>query len=101
MQRWAGRAGVALVTFLSLGFALKMYENGPEIRRPVGPTLPAAIGHDLQRQQRRLGATIDAIRNLAPRPPQSVAPGPVDPDDAPPEINQDVDQSSIAAVRWV
>jgi len=102
MQRWAGRVSVTLVMFMSLGLALKLYENSPEIRRPTGPTLPAAIGNDLQRQQRRLGVTIDTIRNLSPRPPQSIVPAPVDSEmQDPPEINNDVDQSSIAAVRWV
>jgi hypothetical protein len=103
VQRWVTRAGLTCAASVALAIAWQGYVNGPDVRRPDGLTIPAAIGHDLQHQQHRIGSMIQTIRNLSPRPAQP------DLESAPPEseplpdqpIDEDVNRSSIAPMRWV
>jgi hypothetical protein len=76
-----------------------IHEQGPDARRPVGPTIPSAIGQELDAQQQRLQRAIQTIRNLAPPPPQ---PRERSRDgEYYEEIGPDVDESGIGPVRWL
>ena len=102
LRRWASRAGLTCAAAVAIAMGWKMYLDGPEIRRPSGPTIPSAIGHDVIRQQRNIGAVLQTIRNLSPRvePSDDQSQPAREPDEAPPP-NDDVNQSTIAPVRWV
>ena len=110
IRRWASRAGLTCASAIAIAIGWKMYLDGPDIRRPSGPTIPSAIGHDVLHQQHKIGAILQTIRNLAPRtePSDSQVQPMNDPDAAPaqdapeaPGVDEDVNQSSIAPVRWV
>lgn len=99
LRRWSSRAGISLVAALAMAVGMKFYVNSDQIRRPVGPTIPAALGQDLQRQQDRLGNVIQTIRSLsAPRPATNQ---PAQPQDEPRPLNDDVHGAPHAPIRWV
>ncbi len=73
IRRWAGRTllGAALAFAVATGFLI--HARSVQARRPVGPTLPAAIRNDLDRHQHAISATIQTIRQFQPRLPAPVA----------------------------
>ena len=42
IRQWGTRAGLALSAMIAIAIGLQVYENGPTIRKPVGPTIPSA-----------------------------------------------------------
>jgi hypothetical protein len=100
LQQWASRVGVLLAAALALGIGLRFYEHSSAMRRPAGLTIPDALGNDLQLQQHRIGNVIRTIRSLSPKPPQD-RPSRSAPEAGPPSLNDDVNDWSIAPVRWV
>lgn len=65
LRLWGQRSGIVLAAALALGVGVRVFESSSDIRRPEGPTIPAAIGNDLQRHQQHLGDVIKRIRTLA------------------------------------
>jgi hypothetical protein len=103
LRKWGSRAALTCVAAVAVSIGLHAYENGPTVRRPAGPTVPAAIGSEIMRQQNRIGGVIQTIRNLVP-PPQDQPPGdPSDEREAPGEpVGDDVNSpSSSSPLRWV
>jgi hypothetical protein len=96
-RRLAGRVALVAAGFVAVGIGLQAHRMGPEARGVGAPTLQEAIGHDLDRQQQRLNRTIEWIRELAP--PAPVETGPDAPFEGP--IDEDVDRSAVAPVRWL
>ena len=84
--------------------AFHLHQNSPQARRPEGQTLPAAIGSGINHHQNGLSNVIRAIRNLTPpveEQPDSVDLPDAAPNSGPTELNEDIDRSAIAPVRWV
>lgn len=103
LERWAGRAALTAVAAVALGLGLRVYQSSPELRRPSGPTIPDALSNDLQRQQHRIGNVIRTIRTLSPQRPSDAPAESADPCEppSPPAHNEDVNEWSIAPMRWV
>jgi hypothetical protein len=99
LRRWGSRMGLALVAAVAVGIGMRTFEGSDRFRRPAGPTIPAALQNDLQRQQDRLGGMIRVIRDFQPR----LDPKPLsEPKDVPPRpLNEDVNRAASSKVRWV
>lgn len=97
LQRWGSRAGIVLAAAFALTIGFRALQAGNEVRRPAGPTIPAAIQRDLQQQQDNFGSTIQMIRGLQPRMAPSAAPGAGEPT---PQLKDDVNRTS-SLMRWV
>ncbi len=95
-RRWSGRLAMCALAACAVAVGLHVHELGPDARRPVGPTIPAAIGNDVDYHQQRIKGTIRTIRNLVPEPPSGVFPR----RDLE-KIDDDVDQSAVGPVRWL
>jgi len=100
------RGTMCLAAFAVVAAGIIMHDT---VRRPsVDPSIPAAIGNDLNHLRR----TIQSIRNLAPRPDRSRS-SDGSADDARwggyggqgyrtnDVIDEDVDRSAIAPVKWL
>ena len=96
IRRLVGRAAACMVALGVIGVGLRVHEMGPDARRPVGPTIPSAIGNDVNYHQQRLKGTIRTIRNLVPETPRRAFP-----DHDIEKIDQDVDRSAVGPVRWL
>ena len=81
-------AALLLTVATVLGFGVDFYRTHSAVRVPAGPTIPAALHHDLEQQHERLDATFRTFRRLAP-PAQPVTP-PAEPD-----------PKAMAPVRWI
>jgi hypothetical protein len=105
VRRWINRAGILAVAGLSLFTGLRIYQSGPDVRRPVGPTVPDALGNDVLRQQNRIGNVIQTIQHLAPQirmAPAAEKPPRVEPAEAaPPLSDQSTPEWTGAPARWV
>jgi hypothetical protein len=99
-QRWFNRIiGTCAMALLALGFFL-MHQHSNAVRTPAEVTLPAAIGNDLQQQQHRIEHVIRTFQQIAPTVPAThVQPQEHEPADEP--IDQRIDESAVAPVRWV
>ncbi|UCD75300.1 MAG: hypothetical protein JSV91_16135 [Phycisphaerales bacterium] len=104
IRRRINRALFTLAMVTVILAAVQVHQHSPQARRPVDQTLPAAIGSGLNHHQNGLSNVIRTIRNLAP--PVQERPAAADQPDAVPaslpvELDEDVDRSAIAPVRWV
>ncbi len=103
LTTWANRGGILLVAALAFAIGWRGCEAAPQIRRPAETTIPEAIHHDVQMQQQRLEGAIRGIRNIS-TPRLRIEPGDNQrslPAPKPQELQDDVNRSSIAPVRWV
>jgi hypothetical protein len=98
-RRAIGRALMTMAAALLVVAGLHIHEQGPDARRPAGPTIPSAIGQEIDAQQQRLQRAIQTIQNLAPSPSEPQQ----QPTDGEyyEEIDPDVDESGIGPVRWL
>jgi len=94
IRRWVSRLALCALALIVVAGGAQVHESGPYARRPAGPTIPAAIGNDVNLHQQRIKGTIQMIRNLAPMAP--TAPG--RPDDV---LDEEVDRSAIGPFRWL
>lgn len=104
IRRRISRALFTLAMASIILAAFHLHQNSPQARRPEGPTLPAAIGSGINHHQNGLSGVIRAIRNLTPpieEQPDSVDLPQAVPNSGPTELNEDIDRSAIAPVRWV
>jgi len=94
IRRWVNRLTLAALGLLLVVVAGRVHESGPHARRVAGPTIPAAIGNDVNRHQQRIRGTIQLIREFAPAAPT---------DSPPPEeaLDEDVDRSAVGPFRWM
>jgi hypothetical protein len=98
-RRGVGRGLMTLAAAVLVITGVHLHEQGPDARRPSGPTIPAAIGTEIDAQQQRFRRAIQTIQNLAPAPPN-----PLDQPDGGEfyeEIDEEVDESGIGPVRWL
>ena len=90
---------LALVT-IAAGLATMHFRGAT--RRPTSPTIPAALGHDLEFHQQRVTNVLQSIRERTDRAlPALPAPDEVDDEHTPAPLDDDVDRSAVAAVSWV
>ncbi len=101
-RRWVGRTLAAVGVLVVVNLGLRLHDVGPRARRPVGLTIPAAIGQDIHRYQRRIDRVLKSLRGWAPRSQTEPVAGPPvpEPETAQP-IPESVDLSAIAPYRWV
>jgi hypothetical protein len=99
LRRWLNRLGTAVVLACAIGIGFQFYSVSEQIRRPAGPTIPDALGNDLQRQQQRLNNAIHTIRNLSPGIPSSPLKAPRKAQPQP--LQDDVNTVSALPIRWV
>lgn len=94
IRRRVNRLTLAAMGLLVVVVAARVHESGPHARRAAGPTIPAAIGNDVSRNQQRIRSTIQLIREFAPAAPT---------DSPPPEeaLDEDVDRSAVGPFRWM
>ncbi|MBT8484407.1 MAG: hypothetical protein HKO59_14550 [Phycisphaerales bacterium] len=100
-RRWRDRGVFALAVAGVIGLGIAMHEIGPRARKPVGPTVPAALGNDVSRQQMKLERGFRTIRNLVPsvapvRPVPTPEPRPTDT-----RPTGDGGELAIGPVRWL
>lgn len=95
-RRWVGRALAAIGVLVVVTLALRLHDVGPRARRPVGLTIPAAIGQDIDGYQRRFDRVLRSLRGLSPRPQIDPQPGPPSPAaPAPRPIQESVDRPAV------
>lgn len=99
IRRWLSRLGTAMVLAVAIGIGFQFYSVSEQIRRPEGPTVPDALGNDLQRNQDRLNNAIHTIRNLSPQRPAAPLKAPAKPQSNP--LKDDVNSVSAMPTRWV
>ena len=75
-----------------LGAGIHVYRGPLAVRTPSGPTIPAALHNDVQRQQDQIESVLRTLKRLAPPPRPAVQPDKVEPA---------VDPAAIAPVRWI
>ena len=96
LQRWLGRLSLVCVSGVVGWVGVIAYQSSPEARRPFVDTMPSAIHSDLQYQQHHFNSVIQMLREMPPRIEFN------DADDAHmPHVDEDVDRSAVAPVRWV
>ncbi|MCP3904742.1 MAG: hypothetical protein GY715_14035 [Planctomycetes bacterium] len=102
-QAWARRGLLVVALAATTLMGLETRRQGPDVRRPEGPTVPGAFGSDLQEHQERFSRTIQMIRGLAPAVPATpeAAPEPPAEDDPFPAIEESIDRSAVGPMRWV
>lgn len=98
-RRRAGRIAFSLAMVGIILISAYLHQRSDDVRRPEGPTLPAAIGNDLNLHHDRLQHMFRTIRNLTPGEPSQ--PDPEVGDDNQPTLDPEIDNSAIAHVRWV
>ena len=91
IRRWINRLSLCALALIVVAGGAQVHESGPYARRPQGPTIPAAIGNDLNLHQQRIKGTIRMIRTLAPAAPSRS-------DDV---LDEEVDRSAIGPFRWL
>lgn len=96
MQRWLGRASLLCTTFVVGWLGVMAFQASPEARRPMESTIPSAIHSDLQQQQNQINSVIQLLRELPPR-----LSAPVGEEGEILYIDEEIDQSAVAPVRWV
>jgi len=81
-QRIALRGGMLLATVGALGLGSTLLRDDDRIRRPVGPTIDAALLEDLDHQRDHFGVLMDSLRHRTGRlisvPAEESPPGPPD-----------------------
>lgn len=102
-RRLLDRGATTMAILLAIGAGLAALHLTGAARRPTGPTIPAALGHDLQLHQERVSEALRSIRERTERrwPAALPAPGGEDDDRRPAPLDDDVDRSALAAVSWV
>ncbi|MHC4947868.1 MAG: hypothetical protein ACYTG1_06360 [Planctomycetota bacterium] len=99
-HRLAGRASLLAAVLVAGGIGVWAFRHGPTARGPAGPTLPAALGNDLEQHQTNLDEVLRVIRDRSRDwLPSSPVEAPAEP--ASPSIGEDADRSAVAPVRWV
>jgi hypothetical protein len=108
LSTWANRAAVLVVAGLAFAIGWRVFEASPHVRRPAGATVPEAIHRDMQMQQQHMRGAIRGIRTIStPRLDPGSAERAIERDNPPvhpirpQELQDDVNRSSIAPVRWV
>lgn len=100
-QRIFGRMVTTLAAAMAMTAGVVLYQHTTEIRRPQGPTIPAALGHDVQQHRHRVNQMIQTIRDrtehfaVPVRPQQQQSP----PVNVP--LEEDVDRSAVGPVEWI
>lgn len=106
IMRWTSRCSCLALAALAAALGLKAFQSSPEARRPAELTIPAAVGRDFQQQQERVGSFIRLLqqnpagaveRAAEPASTTDVLDNPHDPH----EIDEELNRSAIAPVRWV
>jgi hypothetical protein len=108
-RRWARRGLLGAAFAATMFVGLEVRQQGPEIRRPTAPTVPGAIGTDLQQHQERFSRTIQLIRGLTPSTPAAAPAGSEEGATTPepeaeqeaPALDETIDRSGLGPVRWV
>ena len=103
LQRWARRSFAVCSLVVIVGVAARMHQLRFESSLPAGPTIPAAVGSDVEAHRARFEQAIQMIRTIAPAPSQaSPEPETTPPTDTPaPEIDECIDRSAVGPVRWL
>ncbi len=74
LRRWAARATTCLFGLAVLAVGLRAHDQSANARRPVGPTVPSALGTQVGEQQRSIIRTLETIREIAPAVPSPERP---------------------------
>jgi len=69
LRRWAARATTCVFGVAVLAIGLRVHDQSASARRPVGPTVPSAIGSQMTEQGRSIIRTLETIRQIAPAVP--------------------------------
>ena len=77
LRHWAARATTCLFGIAVLAVGLRVHEGSATARRPVGPTVPSAIGSQMTEQGRSIIRTLETIREIAPAVPEATGSEPV------------------------
>jgi hypothetical protein len=102
IRRGIARLALVAVATGASALCVQWHGIGAEAPRPLGPTIPAAIQHDLEHHGQTIDRAIRSIRDLSPwRPVSSPArPTPMSPDQD--ETTEEVpEQQAPTASRWV
>jgi hypothetical protein len=91
---WGGRFSLAAAAVVALALGVHLHQSSPRVRRPVGPTIPAALESDLQRLERQGEDVLRGIRQLQP-----IRTVPGLPHEEP--VDDEVDRSAAAPYTWV
>lgn len=109
-RRVFARSGVVVAGLLAVGIGIVMHNSSPQARRPMEMTLPAAAGQDLESSQQRMGDMFRSLRMLTPSfgettgEPREIhrAPSESPAEDAgTPQMDDAINRSAIAPMRWV
>lgn len=96
LQRWLRRASLVCVAGVAGWLGVLTFLSSPESRQPADFTMPSAVNNDFQNQQHRMNSVIQLLRELPPVIEQNEA------DEADVlYLDEDVDRSAVAPVRWV
>jgi hypothetical protein len=99
LSRWFNQGAVALAGLAVIAVAASVHMQSARVRRPAGPTLPAAIEAEFDRGSTRVNQLLQQLRELTPAGDVApVHPGPTGHQD--PSWPHD-ERDSAAPVRWV
>lgn len=97
IQHLAGRAALVCVACVSAWVGVLAFQSSPEARGPLELTMPSAVRSDFQDSQQHMNSVIQLLRQL---PPVIEVDG-IDDDAELLYLDEDVDRSAVAPVRWV
>jgi hypothetical protein len=105
-RRLLGRTAMTLTVAMALVAGLQAHRHGGQVRRPIGPTIPAALGHDLQQHHERVNRAIRTIRDRSmritvPLAHEAASPAPAPRWPGPGSFDEDVDRSAVGPVQWI
>lgn len=89
---WSRRVGLAAAAMVVLAIGWHLHQQSPSVRRPIGPTIPAALERNLQRLEQQGHEVLQGIRQLQPSAPSDLNATPVD---------EDINRSGSAPFTWV
>ena len=99
LRRWSARAVTSVVALLALGVGVRVHQASDAIRRPQVPSIPSALGVEMQHQQERWGGMIRTIRELSTPRPVEERMHETQPSGLP-AIQDDVNLTALP-IRWV
>jgi hypothetical protein len=102
IRRVLDRAALLAVVIAVGSVGVMVFKSSPDARQPLESTMPAAVRHDVQHQQHRFNTVIQLLRDMPPRLEiEEVLETGLDVAEPLHLLDEDVDHSAVAPVRWI
>lgn len=106
VRRLVSRSALVLLAICTIGLGIQVHNASPGTRGPADVTIPSAITNDFQQHHHRMNNAWRVLQEMTPTfdhadwtvPTTEPAP---DLEQPPSTIDEDVNRSAIAPVRWI